>query len=78
MTDNSHDLFGQRNGEYVVPSDGRSLDSCKSCGADLIWTTSGKGKFVPLSVATIEEREGVRYALPHFVDCPHSRHWSKR
>jgi hypothetical protein len=27
---------------------------------------------------TIEERDGIKYALPHFVDCPDAKDWSKK
>lgn len=32
---------------------------------------------IPLSLTTVDERGGVRYALTHFADCPHGREWRK-
>jgi hypothetical protein len=71
------DLFGGRPGEYIVPRfAGPAV--CASCGAGMVWTKTKDGKAMPLSVATIEERDGVAYALPHFVDCPQAKDWSKK
>jgi hypothetical protein len=36
---------------------------------------TANGKAMPLSLATIETRDGVRYALPHWVDCKHAAEW---
>ena len=71
------DLFGARPNEYPIPV-AAALSRCGSCGAGMVWVKTAKGKAMPLSAATIEEREGVRYALPHFVDCPQAKEWSKR
>jgi len=72
------DLFtGQRAGEYVIPNDGRTTMPCRSCGAEIIWTKTAAGKPIPLSVATIEERDGVRYALTHFADCKDAKEWRR-
>ena len=68
------DLFGARIGEYIVPEYTQS-DTCRSCKAYIIWLVAKGRKWMPLSAATIEERDGVRYALPHFVDCPHAKEW---
>jgi len=71
------DLFGGRKGEYELP-EGASLDTCRSCGAAIVWKKTTNEKWIPLSVATTEERGGVKYALTHFSDCPESREWSQR
>jgi len=71
------DLFGCRPHEYALPFPVRIVD-CQSCGAKMTWVTTANGKAMPLSLATVEEREGVRYALPHFIDCPDAKEWSKR
>jgi hypothetical protein len=71
------DLFGARQGEYEVPSVSTPMP-CRSCGASIVWTMTLKGKAMPLSAATIEERNDLRYALPHFVDCPQAKDWSKK
>ncbi len=70
-------MFGARNGEYVVPADAIPA-RCNSCGAGMVWVQTGNGKAMPLSVATIEERDGVQFALPHFVDCKDAKEWSKK
>lgn len=69
------DLFGARKGEYAVPQ-GATPVRCRSCGAGMIWVKTAAGRAMPLSVATIEERDGSRFALAHFSDCPESKVWS--
>jgi hypothetical protein len=71
------DLFGARVGEYELPPHVQ-LGTCHSCQAPVVWTRTKKDRPVPLSVATIEERDGIRYALSHFADCPDAKKWSKR
>jgi hypothetical protein len=69
------DLFGARPHEYALPPDCWT-GKCRSCGAAMAFVTTANGKAMPLSLATCEERDGVKYALPHFVDCPQSKEWS--
>jgi len=71
------DMFGARKGEYEMPLDAIPV-TCASCGAGMIWIKTAKGKAMPLSVATIEERDGSRFALSHFSDCPEAKEWSKK
>jgi len=71
------DLFGARVGEYELPSNTYSA-MCRSCNAMIVWARTGKGKAVPLSVTTVEWRDGKGYALSHFADCPDAKKWSKR
>lgn len=66
-----------RKGEYLIPAGARA-GSCRSCGADVLWITTAKGSAMPLSSATIEERDGEQYALSHFSDCPQAKGWSKK
>jgi hypothetical protein len=66
-----------RPNEYVIPADATPT-TCRSCGAGMVFIRTPAGKALPLSVATIQERDGVRYALPHFADCPNSKEWSKK
>ena len=66
-----------RKGEYVVPEDAQLL-ACRSCGLPMVFCETENGRAIPLSVKTIEEREGVKYAMPHFADCPQAKKWSKR
>jgi hypothetical protein len=60
-----------RRGEYPVPSSAK-IARCSSCGAKIVWTTTGNNKPMPLSVETIVEDESGRYALNHWADCPHA------
>src|SRR6476660_4136667 len=64
-----------RHGEYIVPKGARH-GYCRSCGRGIAWTKTPAGRPMPLSRASVIERDGVRYALAHFVDCPHGRSWS--
>lgn len=77
MTDYPRDLFGARLNEYEVPANPQQ-SACLSCGAAMVWTHTRKGASMPLSVATIETRGGIRYAMPHFVNCPDAKNWSKQ
>lgn len=78
MNETQLDLFtGGRAGEYAVPPDARPAQ-CRSCSAAIVWARTEGGKAIPLSLATVEWREGVRYALTHFADCPHAKEWSKQ
>lgn len=70
------DLFGCRPHEYALPKDAWT-GKCRSCGHAMAFVTTAQGKAMPLSLATVETREGVRYCLPHFIDCPDSKDWSK-
>ena len=72
------DLFtNQRAGEYAIPPDAQ-VAHCRSCDAQIVWTRTEAGNAIPLSLKTVEERDGVRYALTHFSDCPQGKQWSRR
>jgi hypothetical protein len=71
------DLFGARPGEMVLPDNAYQV-KCQSCGAWMSFVQTVNGRAMPLSLATVEERDGVRYALPHWIDCPDARSWSKK
>lgn len=66
-----------RKGEYLIPP-GATNGTCRSCNAPVIWMSTANGRPMPLSAATTQEREGQRYALSHFADCPHAKGWSKK
>jgi hypothetical protein len=68
---------GPRRGEYVIPDGGR-VARCSSCNAQIVWTTTDDDRPIPLSLATVQARDDVRYALSHFVDCPHAKDWSRK
>lgn len=71
------DLFGARRGEYELPPNATPV-KCQSCGAGMVWIKTAAGRAMPLSVATVETRDGIKYALAHFADCPQAKKWSKR
>lgn len=62
--------------EYELPTNPR-IEHCRSCRAQVVWARSKNKKLLPLSVATIKERDGKQYALSHFTDCPDAKIWSK-
>lgn len=76
-TNDQRDLFGARRGEYEVPEHATPT-TCRSCGAAMVWIKTANGRAMPLSLATVETRDGVRYALAHFADCPEAKEWSKK
>lgn len=69
------DMFGARPHEYALPAE-PWLTKCQSCGAAMCFVKTPQGKAMPLSMATAETRDGVTYALPHFIDCPEANEWS--
>jgi hypothetical protein len=66
-----------RPNEYAIP-EGAAPTTCRSCGAGMVFVKTPAGKALPLSVATIQTRDGVRWAIPHFADCKDAKKWSKR
>ncbi len=72
------DMFGARKGEYKVPEYVSHVVPCRSCGKSMIFIKTDAGKAMPLSVATIEYRDGSKFALPHFADCEQANEWSKK
>jgi len=67
----------ERKGEYELPR-GAQVEACRSCGSTIVWARTANDKPIPLSLATVQHRNGVAYALPHFVDCEHAKDWSRR
>lgn len=71
------DLFGARPHEYIVPVNAyRGV--CRSCGAAMAFVPTKAGSKMPVALSTLETRDGVDYALPHFIDCPQAKEWSKK
>lgn len=66
-----------RAGEYLLPAHAE-VATCRSCGRAIVWATTGAGKAIPLSLATVVERGGQKYALSHFADCPDAKDWSRK
>lgn len=82
MPDTQETFFDQvestpRRGEYELPTDA-AIDTCKSCGAQIVWTHRPHGCAMPLSLATVQTRGGKKYCLSHFADCPEAKDWSRR
>lgn len=67
----------RRIGEYPIPKLG-NIESCRSCGAQIVWTRTPNDRAVPLSLATVQTRDGIKYALSHFSNCPDAKGWSKK
>jgi len=76
MTD-ERDMFGARKGEYAIPIGARE-GHCLSCNAPVVWVMTKSGAAMPLSLATVEVRDGTRYGVTHFADCPQAKGWSKK
>jgi hypothetical protein len=68
---------GPRKGEYPLPP-GARIEKCKSCGAEIVWAQTEAGRPIPLSLATVQTRDGRQWLLSHFADCPESRGWRRR
>jgi hypothetical protein len=71
----ARDMFGARPGEYPLPANAFPA-KCASCGMAIVFCRTAAGKQIPLSLATVEEREGIKYAVTHFADCPQAKEWS--
>jgi hypothetical protein len=70
-------LVRKRGPFYPVPDDS-TMETCRSCGAKIIWAKTLQGKAIPLSVASIEWRGKERYANSHFSDCPDAKDWRQQ
>ena len=67
----------RRRGEYPLP-EGARIERCRSCNTQIVWARTAGDRPIPLSLATIQVRDGVQWLLPHFVDCPEGEKWSRR
>lgn len=63
-------------GEYPIPADVQPT-TCRSCGAQIVWTRTETRKAIPLSLAKARTCQGQRVATTHFADCPHGRDWRR-
>jgi hypothetical protein len=71
------DVPGPRKGEYALP-EGARIEQCRSCGAQIVWARTEADRPIPLSLATVQTRDGQTWLLSHFSDCEHAKEWSKR
>lgn len=62
--------------EYEIPPTGQ-IEHCRSCNAQIIWARTPLGRAVPLAISTVQTRDGKRYAVSHFRDCPDAKDWGK-
>lgn len=67
----------ERKGEYALPAHA-NVETCRSCGAQIVWARTANDRAIPLSLATLQRRGGVAYCLSHFVDCKDARDWSRK
>lgn len=62
--------------EYEIPATAK-IEHCRSCDAQIVWTRTPAGRAVPLALSTVQTRDGKRYAVSHFRDCPDAKDWGK-
>ena len=65
-----------RSHEYELPASAK-IEHCKSCDAQIVWTRTPTGRAVPLALSTVQTRDGKRYAVSHFRDCPNAKEWGR-
>lgn len=70
------EVSGPRRGEYLLPADAK-IAQCASCGAQIVWAKTAADRPIPLSLATVQTRDGQMFLLSHWVDCPDSKGWKK-
>jgi hypothetical protein len=63
--------------EHQVPP-GLGIAFCRSCGAAIYWVTTTAGMQLPISGASIQEHDGTRWGVSHFIDCPQGAGWSRK
>ncbi len=55
---------------------------CKSCGADIVWMKTMKGKNIPVDAETVGDMEAEIFdpdtMETHFSTCPDSNSWRKK
>ena len=71
------EVGGPRKGEYLLP-EGATIERCKSCEAQIVWARTEADRPIPLSLATVQTRDGKKWLLSHFSDCPDSTGWSRK
>jgi hypothetical protein len=71
------DVPGPRRGEYPMPP-AAHIEKCRSCGAAIVWAHTANDRAIPLSLATVQTRDGQQFLLSHFSDCEHAKEWSRK
>lgn len=55
--------------------------TCRSCGKEIVFLKTKKGKSIPVNAETIQGKETVfdvaKGYVPHFSDCPKASTWRK-
>lgn len=51
---------------------------CRSCGSEIVFTTTDRGLQVPLSVASQRKHDGQWVGTSHFRDCPQASGWGRK
>lgn len=56
------------------------INTCRSCGASIVWLLTGSNRAMPVNADTVAEGD-TRYQpqkhVSHFATCPHSQQWRK-
>lgn len=79
LYDGTWGIVPPRTGEQRIPQGyPPSAIRCQSCYADMFYITTAKGGQMPIRLDTLVQRDGQWYGMPHFVDCPEGKGWSKR
>lgn len=54
---------------------------CRSCGKEIAFLITKKGKSIPVNGETIQDKQTIfdvsKGNVPHFSDCPQSDEWRK-
>jgi hypothetical protein len=50
------------------PAEGEQIATCRSCGAEVLWVETKRGKRAPLNAD----------GTSHFANCPQADQWRKR
>lgn len=55
--------------------------TCRSCGKEIVFLKTKKGKSIPVNAETIQGKETMfdvaKGHVPHFSDCPEAGKWRK-
>lgn len=64
--------------EFPLPPDGYAIEKCRSCGCEVVWTTTAAGKPMPLDWDSVRWAGGdAGFAESHFAYCKQASSWRK-